>query len=114
MAPSAGERQLVVTHADAPGEAIWFPSVAELARKHGVEPVLVDAPDAALAGRVQAAAPELIFSFYFRHLLPDAILALPHLGAYNLHGSLLPKYRGRAPVNWADARGGTRRARRST
>jgi methionyl-tRNA formyltransferase len=98
---------LVVTHADAPGEAIWFPSVAELARAHGIEPVIADAPDAALAARVRAAAPDLLFSFYFRHLLPDEILTLPRLGAYNLHGSLLPRYRGRAPVNWAVARGET-------
>jgi methionyl-tRNA formyltransferase len=98
---------LVVTHADAPGEQIWFPSVAELARARGIEPVIVDAPDAALVERARAAAPELLFSFYFRHLLPGEILSLPHLGAYNLHGSLLPKYRGRAPVNWAVARGET-------
>jgi methionyl-tRNA formyltransferase len=96
---------LVVTHPDAPGEAIWFPSVAELARSHGVETVVADVPDAALAERVRTAAPDLIFSFYFRHLLPDDLLAIPRRGAYNLHGSLLPKYRGRAPVNWAVAHG---------
>jgi methionyl-tRNA formyltransferase len=96
---------LVVTHADAPGESIWFPSVAELARSRGIEPVLADAPDAALSARVRAAAPDLLFSFYFRHLLPDEMLAIPLRGAYNLHGSLLPKYRGRAPVNWAVANG---------
>jgi len=96
---------LVVTHADAPGEAIWFPSVAELARSRGIEPVVADVPDAALVARVRAAAPDLIFSFYFRHLLPDDLLAIPRRGAYNLHGSLLPKYRGRAPVNWAVANG---------
>jgi methionyl-tRNA formyltransferase len=96
---------LVVTHADAPGEAIWFPSVAELARSRGIEPVIADVPDPALVARVRAAAPDLIFSFYFRHLLPDDLLAIPRRGAYNLHGSLLPKYRGRAPVNWAVANG---------
>ncbi|HEY7113365.1 MAG TPA: formyltransferase [Thermoanaerobaculia bacterium] len=98
---------LVVTHADAPGESIWFPSVAELARSRGLEPALADVPDTALAARVRAAAPDLLFSFYFRHLLPDEILAVPRRGAYNLHGSLLPKYRGRAPVNWAVANGET-------
>ena len=97
----------VVTHADSPDENIWFPSVAELARARGVEPWLVDRPDAALEARLRAVAPELIFSFYFRHLLPPGILGLARLGAYNLHGSLLPKYRGRAPVNWAVARGET-------
>jgi len=96
---------LVVTHADAFGEAIWFPSVAQLARSRGIEPVVADVPDAALVARVRAAAPDLIFSFYFRHLLPDDLLAIPRRGAYNLHGSLLPKYRGRAPVNWAVANG---------
>jgi methionyl-tRNA formyltransferase len=98
---------LVVTHADAPGEQIWFPSVAALARSRGIEPVLAGEPDAALTARVRAAAPDLLFSFYFRHLLPAEILAVPRLGAYNLHGSLLPKYRGRAPVNWAVANGET-------
>ncbi|MGH9369408.1 MAG: formyltransferase family protein, partial [Thermoanaerobaculia bacterium] len=91
---------LVVTHPDAAGEEIWFPSVAELSRSRGIEPVLAGAPDAALAALVKAAAPDLLFSFYFRYLLPSEILAVPPLGAYNLHGSLLPKYRGRAPVNW--------------
>jgi methionyl-tRNA formyltransferase len=67
----------------------------------------VDAPDGELDARVRKAAPDLIFSFYFRHLLPDAILQIAPRGAYNLHGSLLPKYRGRAPVNWAVARGET-------
>ncbi len=92
---------LVVTHGDAPGEQIWFPSVAALARARGIEPVLAGEADADLTARVRDAAPDLVFSFYFRHLLPPGILALPRLGAYNLHGSLLPKYRGRAPVNWA-------------
>src|SRR3989338_11236486 len=44
--------------------------------------------------------PEIIFSFYYRRLLCDEILEIPAKGALNLHGSLLPKYRGRAPVNW--------------
>jgi methionyl-tRNA formyltransferase len=99
--------RLVVTHPDAPGEQIWFPSVAELARSRGIEPVLAGVPDEKLGVRVAAAAPDLIFSFYFRHLLPEAILRTARLGAYNLHGSLLPLYRGRAPVNWAVARGET-------
>jgi methionyl-tRNA formyltransferase len=98
---------LVVTHPDAPGENVWFPSVAELARSRGLEPVVVEAPDSTLTARVRAAAPDLIFSFYFRHLLPEEILKLAPRGAYNLHGSLLPKYRGRAPVNWALVHGET-------
>jgi methionyl-tRNA formyltransferase len=98
---------LVVTHPDAPGENVWFPSVAELARSRGLEPLVIETPDATLTARVRAAAPDLIFSFYFRHLLPEEILKLAPRGAYNLHGSLLPKYRGRAPVNWALVHGET-------
>ena len=49
--------------------------------------------------------PNLIFSFYYRRLIPMPILEQARLGAFNLHGSLLPKYRGRAPVNWAILRG---------
>lgn len=96
----------VVTHSDAPGEEVWFPSVAELSRSRGVEPRVVDGPpDAALLERLRAAAPDLLFSFYFRQVLPASYLEVAPLGAYNLHGSLLPKYRGRAPVNWAVAGG---------
>jgi methionyl-tRNA formyltransferase len=93
---------LVVTHADDPGEAAWFPSVAELARTHGIEPVIFpDASSKDAIDRVRAARPELILSFYYRQMLPREIYAAPRLGAFNMHGSLLPKYRGRAPVNWA-------------
>jgi len=49
--------------------------------------------------------PDLIFSFYYRRLLSPALLAIPSLGAINLHGSLLPQYRGRAPLNWVLVRG---------
>ncbi len=48
-----------------------------------------------------ALAPDFIFSFYYRHMLPAQLLRAARRGAYNMHGSLLPKYRGRVPVNWA-------------
>jgi len=93
---------LVATHTDDPSEMSWFPSVADLSRSFRIEPILVDDPKApVLAARTRAAAPDLVFSFYFRHLLPPEVLDLPRLGAFNMHGSLLPAYRGRAPVNWA-------------
>ncbi len=99
---------LVVTHADDPGEKRWFPSVAELSRSRGIEPMILDDPrDPAALARIEAAKPELLLSFYYRGILPDALLRLPRLGSYNVHGSLLPKYRGRAPVNWAVLRGET-------
>jgi methionyl-tRNA formyltransferase len=96
------EVPLVVTHADEPGEQIWFDSLARHARWHGIEvitPASADAPG--LLARVRAARPDFLFSFYYRHMLGAELLAAAARGAYNMHGSLLPKYRGRVPVNWA-------------
>src|SRR2546428_1189398 len=88
------------THRDAVGEAIWFRSCAELARAHQL-PVYTPAQlDQRWTDIIEAMRPAVIYSFYYRNLLPEAVLRLAPLGAYNLHGSLLPKYRGRAPVNW--------------
>ena len=98
--------RLVVTHADEPSERVWFASVAQLARSRGLD-TLLDPEAAELERRVRAAAPEFIFSFFYRRMLPPALLALAHRGAYNMHGSLLPKHRGRAPVNWAVLLGDT-------
>ena len=92
--------KLVVSHRDDPGENVWFGSVLELARMHGLVTATPDQP-ADVESRVAALKPDLVFSFYYRHMLPPAILAAARLGAYNMHGSLLPRYRGRAPVNWA-------------
>lgn len=95
---------LVVTHRDHPGENIWFASVAELADEHGlrcIAPIDPNTPEFVALALEQAARPDLLFSFYYRHMLKASWLAVPKLGAFNLHGSLLPKYRGRAPVNWA-------------
>ncbi len=96
------EIKLVVTHQDDPEENIWFGSVAELANKHRIPVITPDNPN--LAETVKYIAdlnPQWFFSFYYRHMLSPELLAIPSRGAYNLHGSLLPKYRGRAPVNWA-------------
>jgi methionyl-tRNA formyltransferase len=93
---------LVVTHADDPGETLWFERVADVADDYGIGWI---APDDAGAGdvakRLRALAPDFLFSFYYRRMLPADILGIPSRGALNMHGSLLPKYRGRAPVNWA-------------
>lgn len=94
--------QLVVTHDDAPGEAIWFDSVAQVAAEHGLRCVAPRDPhDAHLLAAAAAARPDFLFSFYYRQMLRRDWLALPRRGAYNMHGSMLPHYRGRAPVNWA-------------
>jgi methionyl-tRNA formyltransferase len=99
---------LVVTHEDSASENIWFGSVAQVAAEHGIEtitPADPTSPDVAAA--VARAAPDFIFSFYYRHMLPVSLLALARRGAYNMHGSLLPKYRGRVPTNWAVINGET-------
>jgi len=99
---------LVVTHRDHPGEAIWFRRVADTAEDLGLEHVYGDDPHAReLLERVERARPDVIFSFYYRRMLPAAILSLAPQGAYNMHGSLLPKFRGRAPTNWAVLMGAT-------
>jgi methionyl-tRNA formyltransferase len=92
--------RLVVTHADDPAERVWFASVAEVARGRKLQ-TLVDPDPAEIEQRLRAAAPDFIFSFYYRRMLPPALLAVARKGAFNMHGSLLPKHRGRAPVNWA-------------
>jgi methionyl-tRNA formyltransferase len=97
---------LVYTHEDDPAETPWFASVAQLARQHGsAVSTAQDWPQVAKA--VAGAAPEFIFSFYYRRMIPAALLALARRGALNMHGSLLPRYRGRAPVNWAVLNGET-------
>jgi len=91
----------VVTHEDDPNEEIWFRSVAELARRHHLPLHVPASPNTpAFIDLMRRAAPDLILSFYYRRLLSKELLAIPRLGGINLHGSLLPKYRGRCPVNW--------------
>jgi methionyl-tRNA formyltransferase len=99
---------LVVTHRDHAGEVLWFQRVADTADELGLPWVYGDDPKAPeLAAAVQAAQPDLIFSFYYRAMIPTALLALAPAGAYNMHGSLLPRFRGRAPTNWAVLMGAT-------
>jgi len=93
---------LVVTHRDQPGENIWFASVERLAREHDLEVETPEDPNAApFVDKLRAVAPDFLFSFYYRHMLSPEVLASASRGGYNMHGSLLPRYRGRVPVNWA-------------
>jgi methionyl-tRNA formyltransferase len=93
---------LVVTHRDSPGENIWFASVERMAREAGLEVATPDDPnEPGFVARLEAIAPDFIFSFYYRRMLSPAVLATARRGAFNMHGSLLPKYRGRVPINWA-------------
>ncbi|HJV88339.1 MAG TPA: formyltransferase [Noviherbaspirillum sp.] len=102
------EVALVVTHKDNPAEKIWFDSVAALCAEQDIPFVTPDDPASPdLIAKVRAAEPDFIFSFYYRHMLPAGLLALAKHGAYNMHGSLLPRYRGRVPINWAVLHGET-------
>ena len=99
---------LVVTLRDSPTETIWFASVAELAARHAIETLLPEDPNTPeVIARVRAAQPDFLFSFYYRSMLKPEMLATAKRGAYNMHGSLLPKFRGRVPVNWAVLQGET-------
>jgi methionyl-tRNA formyltransferase len=94
--------QLVVTHTDNPTENIWFDSVERLAAEQHLScatPTDPNSPE--WIERIRALQPDFIFSFYYRHMLKIELLDAARSGAYNMHGSLLPKYRGRVPVNWA-------------
>ncbi len=90
----------LVTHRDDPHEEIWWRSCAQLAARHGIPVHTPDSADAELAAIVGAAKPAIMYSMSYRHLIPESVLGLARLGAFNLHPSILPAYRGRAPVNW--------------
>ncbi|GHC32964.1 bifunctional polymyxin resistance protein ArnA [Kushneria pakistanensis] len=92
----------IFTHVDDASENVFFGSVAKLAAQHGIpvhapenvnHPIWID--------KIRMMQPDIIFSFYYRHLICQEILDIAEQGGFNLHGSLLPAYRGRAPINWA-------------
>lgn len=95
------------THRDCPGEEIWWRSCADLASAYDIPVSTIENLSDTEIQNVQGLQAAVIYSFYYRNLLPDAVLKLAPLGAYNLHGSLLPKYRGRVPVNWMIINGET-------
>jgi methionyl-tRNA formyltransferase len=99
---------LVVTHQDDPNENVWFGSVAKLCEDEKIPYITPSANQLMdLVPQIQKLAPDYLFSFYYRHMIPAEILACAKIGALNMHGSLLPRYRGRAPVNWAILHGET-------
>lgn len=102
---------LVVTNPDRPsgrGQAMAPPPVKVEAQRLGIpvfQPEKARHPDA--VARLAAEKPDLIVVVAYGQILPQAILDIPRLGCINVHASLLPKYRGAAPINWAVARGET-------
>jgi len=98
----------VFTHKDDARETIWFDSVAELAASHKI-PVFApeDINHPIWVQKIKELEPAILFSFYYRNMVKSAILDIPPAGCLNLHGSFLPKYRGRCPVNWVLVNGET-------
>jgi len=98
----------IYTHADTASENHFFGSVARIAAENSIPVYAPDEVNHPLwIDRIKSSEPDVIFSFYYRNLLCDQILNSAKQGAFNLHGSLLPKYRGRAPLNWALVNGET-------
>ncbi|WP_063656840.1 bifunctional UDP-4-amino-4-deoxy-L-arabinose formyltransferase/UDP-glucuronic acid oxidase ArnA [Candidatus Arsenophonus triatominarum] len=102
------EIQAVFTHTDDPKENHFFSSAARLGVEMGLSVFAPENVNHSLwIERIEKMQPDVIFSFYYRHMLSQELLALAPKGAFNLHGSLLPKYRGRVPINWAILHGET-------
>lgn len=99
---------LVLTHEDHPSEHIWFDNVGAVAADYGIPVLTPENPNIPeIVQSINELAPDFLFSFYYRRMLSPELLTIAQCGAFNLHGSLLPKYRGRAPVNWAILHGET-------
>ena len=108
MPPFGDEIVAVVTHADDPRENLWFASVRDLAFENYLPVYQPGTPTTRTSWPpCSALQPDFLFSCYYRHMLKKPLLDLPRLGALNLHGSLLPRYRGRCPVNWVLIHGET-------
>jgi methionyl-tRNA formyltransferase len=94
--------RLVLTHQDNASEQIWFESVNDVAQRNAIKVITPEDPNLdTVIAEVSECRPDFIFSFYYRQMLGPQLLEIPTRGAFNVHGSLLPKYRGRVPVNWA-------------
>lgn len=86
----------------------WQPSLSRIAESLGVEYFLdADLSASQTLKIVRSMRADVAVSLYYRDLIPDGLLTLTRRGGINLHGSPLPLYRGRAPVNWMVLRGET-------
>ncbi|HXC92626.1 MAG TPA: formyltransferase [Geobacteraceae bacterium] len=92
--------RLIFTHEDSPTEKIWFKSVRELADRHGITYITTCINEPENQALIAKIAPDFLLSFYYRDMIKPEVLELASKGSLNLHGSYLPKYRGRVPVNW--------------
>ncbi len=101
------EIAMIFTHEDSPTEEIWFSSVRELADRYKIPYLTSDINQPENVELVRSIKPDFLFSFYYRNMIKPDLLEIPLFGALNLHGSYLPKYRGRVPVNWVVINGET-------
>lgn len=105
------EVTLVVTNPDRPagrGRTLSEPPVKREAGRIGIpvfQPEKARSPEA--VARISAERPDLIIVAAYGQILPQAVLDIPRIGCINVHASLLPRFRGAAPINWAIARGET-------
>ena len=110
---AAGHRvALAVTQPDRAagrGMQVQVGAVKAAALAHGIPVVQPDKikRNDELRAELERIAPDAILVVAYGRIIPDWMLALPRFGCLNLHGSLLPKYRGAAPIQWAIARGET-------
>lgn len=94
----------VYTHSQ--GQDSWQTNLQPAAVRLGLDCFVdVDWSATGEVNRLQRLAPDVLLSFYYRDILPVAVLETARLGGLNLHGSALPDYRGRAPVNWVVLKG---------
>ena len=101
------EVKALYTYAQGADE-LWFTPPATVAEAHSIPVHLAPAfNEDSVYEAIRAQQPDFLFSFYFREMIQARFLELPRLGAFNLHGSLLPRYRGRAPLNWVLVKGET-------
>lgn len=101
----AYEVQLVVTQPNRPsgrGRVMTEPPVKELALKEGLQVIQPEhVLDKGLSGRLSVLNPDVIVVVAYGRILPENILHIPRFGCVNVHSSILPAYRGAAPINWA-------------
>ncbi len=88
------------THRDDPGEEIWWRSCARLAAEHSIPVYFDEQFGPQWTQTLRTWNPAVIYSFNYRRLLPRQVLECASIGAFNVHPSRLPAYRGRAPINW--------------
>jgi methionyl-tRNA formyltransferase len=91
----------VIAHPTDPEDGVRYASVYDFAMARGLPAIRARGRDATVPAFLAQAAPDLLWITDYRYLLPSALLTSARYGAVNLHPSLLPHYRGRAPLNWA-------------